>query len=442
VSAIPPTLIAETMVNLYGPQATDQVDPTHISSFSFSQLIQYMDLPPPLVVESEGETTPVPPPPVAVALERADWIVFGMLNISEQESSSNAVRRFLAEQGDLLRDKQSVVFAFGAPYYLDTTEIAKLSMYYGLYSHIDPFVETAVRALFDEFAVTGAAPVSIAGINYDLITQTQPDPAQIIELYVGDETADGTPQPAPQLSLGDAIRLRTSVIIDRNGHRVPDGTPVEFIFTYAQEGLELTIQKTTRDGIASTGEAEVILDRAGHLQISVRAEPAPRAVRLELDIPEGSPATIVSVAPSPEPSPPPSPLPTIAPTPEVTPAPEEEAEDDHPLNQSQGTVGWLDLGQTILAATAAALAGYVGIWLLKHSLSSALRAALCTTAGGMVGYIGLALGMPGFNRLTDSAAAWAPSAVTLVGSLVALLTFVLYEVVIEERRSRDKVEGS
>ena len=435
VPTIPSTLIEETMVNLYGPQATDQVDPARVSSFTFGQLIEYMDTPPPIPVEPEGEATPIPPQPVAVAIERADWVVFAMLNISEQAPSSNAVRRFLAEQGDLLRTKQSVVFAFGAPYYLDTTEIAKLSMYYGLYSHIDPFVETAVRALFDEFAPTGAAPVSIAGINYDLIAQTQPDPTQIIELYVGEETAEGTPQPAPVLSLGDAIRLRTSVVVDRNGHRVPDGTPVEFIFTYAQEGLELTIQKTTQDGIATTGEAEVILDRPGHLQISVRAEPAPRAVRLELDIPEGSPATIISVTPSPEPSPPPSPLPTVAPTPEVTPAPEAESEDGRVPGRLPGLVDWLDLGQTILAAAATAAAGYVSIWLLRHSLPSALRSALCTLAGGLIGYIGLALGMPGSGWLIGSVADWAPATVTLVGSLTALLVSTVYDVVTERRSS-------
>jgi hypothetical protein len=61
--------------------------------------------------------------------------------------------------------------AYGAPYYLDTTEISKLTAYYGVYSKVRPFIEASVRALFQEYTPGGALPVSVEGINYDLSAQ-------------------------------------------------------------------------------------------------------------------------------------------------------------------------------------------------------------------------------------------------------------------------------
>jgi hypothetical protein len=113
------------------------------------------------------ESTPAPQP-VATALERAHWVIFAMLDAGDRASPSGAVRRFLSERADALRGKKVVVFAFGAPYYLDTTEIAKLSAYFGVYSPIPSSVEAAVRALFTEFPFTGASPVTVPGINYNL----------------------------------------------------------------------------------------------------------------------------------------------------------------------------------------------------------------------------------------------------------------------------------
>ena len=95
---------------------------------------------------------------------------------------SAALRDFLAQRSDSLRDKRLVALSFSAPYYLDTTEISKLTAYFGVYGHTAPFLEAAVRALFREFTPTGAPPVSVSGINYDLIRQLEPAGGQIIEL--------------------------------------------------------------------------------------------------------------------------------------------------------------------------------------------------------------------------------------------------------------------
>ena len=39
-----------------------------------------------------------------------------------------------------------IVFAFGAPYYLDSTEISKLTAFFALYSPASPFSTVKVRA--------------------------------------------------------------------------------------------------------------------------------------------------------------------------------------------------------------------------------------------------------------------------------------------------------
>ena len=43
------------------------------------------------------------------------------------------------------------------------------------------------RALFQEFTPAGALPVSVDGINYDLITRTAPDPRQVIQVQLADK---------------------------------------------------------------------------------------------------------------------------------------------------------------------------------------------------------------------------------------------------------------
>ena len=142
-------------------------------------------------------------------LATAQWIVFALADVSSENPPSTALSRFLAERPDLFRQKNLVVYAFDAPYFLDATEVSKISAYYGLFSRIPQFVETAARVLFGEIpAPTGDLPVSVSGINYDLISATSPDPDQTIELFMDVPEANlGTPVPTPnpQLTIGDLI---------------------------------------------------------------------------------------------------------------------------------------------------------------------------------------------------------------------------------------------
>src|SRR5690606_1324428 len=141
-------------------------------------------------------------------------------------------------------NKRVIVFAFGAPYYLDATDISKLTAYYALYSKTDPSVEVAARILFQDLfaAGSGSLPVSVAGVGYDLDIATSPDMNQIITLVIDSpgvpvEPDLGTlePTPAPVFRVGDTIPLRTGVIYDRNNTPVPDGTTVRFLFSVISE---------------------------------------------------------------------------------------------------------------------------------------------------------------------------------------------------------------
>ncbi len=140
--------------------------------------------------------------PLENSLTPGRWVIINMLDAEPGESQTNLLRRFLSERQDLLRDKRIVVFAFNAPYFLDATDISKLTAYYCLYSKSAPFVEVAARLLFRELSPVGSLPVSVPGIGYDLFTATTPDPNQVIGLSMDHvtcscPTASVTPEATP-----------------------------------------------------------------------------------------------------------------------------------------------------------------------------------------------------------------------------------------------------
>ena len=247
------TALAERILALYGPEGSNQVQANQIQSFSFADLQDFLDagpgpivLPTPaitgtLAVEagvsvppSENVTaTPIPSPTISAgyrvqeALRDTNWIIFAMLDGAPE---SQALKNFLAQRPDIVRNTQVLAFAYNTPYQLDTTEISKLTAYFGVYSKTPPFIDASVRALFQESPLNGASPVDIAGIGYQLFRQTQPDPGQVIELYIDDDGNIQSPPSAEPLeaAIGDTLHLQTGIIRDRNGNPVPDGTLVQF----------------------------------------------------------------------------------------------------------------------------------------------------------------------------------------------------------------------
>jgi beta-N-acetylhexosaminidase len=438
VPYVDPLALQDTLLRLYGPDSTGQVNPSLVSSFTFSQLEEYMSAPPTVSTPSptSGEiVTPTAQSPVEGALQGAEWIVFAMLKPGADPPQSEVVRRFLAERADALRNPHLIVLAYDAPYYLDATEISKLSAYYVAYSRIDPFIEASVRALFGEFAPVGSPPVSVAGINRDLLTQTSPDPGQTITLYYDirkpleegeptptpTEEAQSTPEPA-KLEVGDELLLRTGVIVDHNGHPVPDGTPVQFIFTYPQEAHESPIVATTFDGVAETS---ITLDRTGQLDISVQADPVPRTLALQITIQEGEPAIIVPVTPTsrptpvqPTPTPSPEPEPVVEDTPTPVPDPIEEEEEPPPVDRETGP---LDLVLALLGVVITGGGGYYVVRLNNGVASRALRLALWCAIGGLTLYLAYALRLPGFAWLREQGGVWVAWGMALLGGVVPLV---------------------
>jgi len=93
------------------------------------------------------------PPFLAEDLSTAAWVVSRWSDNTNGQALK--VSNFLAEEQDLLREKKVVLFAFGAPTYLDATDISRLTAYYALYSKQPGFVEVAARLLFQEISPAG-----------------------------------------------------------------------------------------------------------------------------------------------------------------------------------------------------------------------------------------------------------------------------------------------
>ncbi|MBU4225737.1 MAG: hypothetical protein KKC71_07940, partial [Chloroflexi bacterium] len=282
-----------------------------------------------------------------------------------------------------------VLFAFNAPYYLDATDISKVTAYYGLYSKSAPFVEVAARLLFQELTPAGALPVSVPGIGYDLLSATAPDPKQVIQLFLDlppDPTptaaTTGTPEPTatPSFRVGDTVSARTGVILDHNQRPVPDGTGVRFSLILSGEGGVIQqVEAATVDGVA---RASFSIDRSGLLEIHATSEPANTSVVLQMDITSnGIQVTIVAPTPTDEPV---TPTPTIAPTPEQS----------NPSAISEGYPGFG--GWTAMVIFLGGLA-YLAFWLGGRTFSTrwGLRWAFCVFMGGLLAYNYLAFGLPG-----------------------------------------------
>ncbi|MFL7894359.1 MAG: glycoside hydrolase family 3 N-terminal domain-containing protein [Anaerolineales bacterium] len=383
------------VLNLYGPLAGGQVVQRNLVSYTFDELLALLNRAPEFdYTVLEGD------------LQSAQWLIFSLADVSSENPASTALSRFLAERPDLFRQKNLVVFAFDAPYYLDATEISKLSAYYGLYSKIPQFVDTAARVLFGEIpAPSGDLPVTVSGINYDLISATSPDPEQIIELLMDIPEANiGTPVPTqiPQLTIGDLIPVRTGVILDHNGHAVPDGTIVEFVLS---DGLnELGVQReSTQDGIART---TFLIEESGTIIIRARSDPAIESNFLQFDIPpEGVPTIefVITQFPTDTATAEPGTTETVIPV--VTPVPPEPP----------GPTGITDW---ILATGISILIAITIYWftttfgILKWSVRSGVLAFI----GGILAYMYIAMSLPGSEQLLSIPGSWGILMITVFGA--------------------------
>lgn len=364
--------LQDAVVQLYGPESGNQTSSFRLASYSFQDAADFLS----------GKS----PPYLPENLSTAAWVVFGMTDNSSGQAQ--LISNFLADQQDLLRDKKIILFSFGAPYYLDATDISRITAYYALYSKQAPFVEVAARLLFQELTPTGASPVSIPSLGYDLITVTSPDPNQIIPLALDLPPASGptsaaTPQatPVPLFKIGDTIAIRTGAIKDHNGQPVPDGTVVQFSMNLTGEGGGILQQA---DAITSQGIARVSfgLDKPGLLQIRATSDPARVSDVLQLDVSSGGQAAAVTVI-----------VPQLTQQTPVQVGRTPVAASDEFVT-GRGSLKFSAWILTILLLLAGALVvGFAGTKLAGQKWG--VRWGLLGLGGGLLSYNYLALGLPG-----------------------------------------------
>ncbi|HET9913261.1 MAG TPA: glycoside hydrolase family 3 N-terminal domain-containing protein [Anaerolineales bacterium] len=420
---LPTDALQKEVLRLYGSEGSGQVYASRLNSFPLTELEAMLN----------GESTT----DIEGILERADWLVISLTGVSHGQVS--LLQRFFSERPNLIRDRNVILFSFTAPYYLDATDISKLTAYYALYSKQPAFVEVAARLLFQQInlPLQGASPVSIPAVRYEIRDVTSPDPAQIIPLSYG-ETVAATPTsetPAvevtptqtevPLYRIGDTITLRAGPILDHNQHLVPDGTPVLFTMITRDESGEIPQQAavTTENGIA---HASFPIDRPGKVEIRAASEPAVNSIVLQFDAsPEGDVPAMVS----------PTPLITDTPgpvTPTATPAP--------PESDLISPEGYPRVGIWLLVMLALVGGAALMFWAVSRivSLQWGLRWALCIFLGGLLAYNYLALGFPGAAEwVAEEAGAFGVLVLTFAGEVIgALGAWIWMQILADQGREK------
>ncbi len=360
-----PDALRRTVLELYGPRAQRLVQPDHLAVFTAADLAHWL-------------TAPYAEPnrPFDEALRRADWVVLLVQDPDPNRPGGTAIPQLLEQAPERLRDKTVVAFALQSPYALNAAHLANVTAFYDMFGKTPPFVAMLVRLLFQEALPQGAAPVSVPEIGYDIWRVTQPDPEQDIALSLEVITAAGaTPTPPVaggpwQLPKGQLVAVHTDVIVDHNGHPVPDGTPVRFVLGQGQTVLQRT-EVSTQNGRA---RGSLVLDANGLVEIWAEAGEA-RSQPLQVEI-LGAPPTPLPTA-TPRPSPTPAPSPTPPPPGEPT---------RPPWRWRLGLAAWVVMVTGLLAALAAAWSrgrGYAAAWAIRYGLGVFTAA----WAGYIVGHL-------------------------------------------------------
>ena len=408
--------LQDAIVRLYGPTAGGQVSQTRLSSFTFDDLSLLLN-----GAELEKMVTDI---------SRANWIVLALSG--SNRGQPDLVSRFLSERQDLLREKRIVLFSFTAPYFLDATDISKLSAYYGLYSKQPAFIDVAARLLYQELSPSGFSPVSIPGTGYDLIEVTRPDPEQVITLSLDvplasvststptpeipatptvGPTSNPEPTPIPLFRIGDTINVRTGAIYDFNGHTVPDGTVVRFTMMLSGEGGGIIKQadQTTEHGIA---HASFVLDKEGLVEIRASSDPATLSETIQFDVKSGQVVAITVIAPNP--------TETLEPTP-VPPTPVEE-------NEFVTPEGYPRFSSWMLAVMFIGFSALLAYWVgsLLQSQRGGVRWGICVLLGGLIGYNSITLNFLGSSQFTLANGLGGVLGLSALGELIGFVVALLW----------------
>ncbi len=393
--------LEQAVIRLYNPLAGGKVLPGNLVSYSFKDLQD-------MLAAGMGQLQ------IENDLRAADWIVVSMQDINPSNPSSSVLPLLLNERPDLIQGKRIIVFAFNAPYFLDATDISKLTAYYGIYNRTPQALEVAARLLFQEILPEGDLPVSVPEVAYDLNKVTFPDPNQVISLYIDTPTQEEekpTPNPTPTLvpfRTGDAVPVQTGTILDHNGHIVPDGTIVQFILTITGDTTTTqTVEAQTGQGVA---RSVLQINGYGNVEIRAESDPATKSDVIQFVVPNENPTPTpplpILILPSETPLPTPtltSP-PTSTPTPESTPTP--------PVHT--GVTDWI--GSFIAAGIVAVLAYWLAV--LLGQMRWGIRSAFLAITGGLLAYLYLALELPGGLAWINQYGFWGIISITFIGAVL------------------------
>jgi len=411
--------LQKAVLRLYGPAGTGQVFTSRLNSFPMKELE--------LMLNGESQTD------IEAILDRSNWIVISLSDVSNGQIT--LLRRFFSERPNLIRNKNVILFSFTAPYYLDPTDISKLTAYYALYSKQPAFVEVAARLLFQEITVQGTSPVSIPAVGYDLITVMSPDPTQLIPLSL-DQESEATPTSEtptseaiptqteiPLYHIGDTIALRAGPILDHNQHLVPDGTPVRFTMTTV-EGDGSILQQAESTTVGGLARASFAINKPGEVEIKVVSEPALDSVALRLVLAPNEGAAVTVVVPS------------------VTLAPETPTPTATPVVQNDlvSPEGYPRVGIWLLVMLAIFGGAILMFWAVSRIVSRrwGVRWALCVFLGGLAAYNYLALGFPGAaDWVASSSGAFGVLMLTFAGEVLGSLAAWVWMQILSAPKSQE-----
>lgn len=410
--------LQKVVLRLYGPNGSAQVFTSRLNSFPFTELE--------LMLNGESTTD------IESFLGSANWIVISLTDV--RNGQITLLRRFFSERPNLIRNKNIILFSFTAPYYLDATDISKLTAYYALYSKQPAFVDTAARLLFQQASPEGASPVSIPGDEYDLRTQTSPDPEQVISLALAETipttptsevtpSTTETPEPTqiPLYRIGDTISVRAGPIVDHNQNIVPDRTVVRFTMSTRDES-GLIFQQIDSETSGGVAVASFEIDMPGKVEIRASSELAMISDVLQFDSSnEGAAVTIVPVA---------SPTPTTIVIPTLTPT---------PINDLISPEGYPRVGIWLLVLLAVFGGAILIFWAVSQIVSPrwGLRWALCVLLGGLLAYNYLALGLPrAAEWIASGAGAYGVLFLTFIGETIGALAAWVWMKVFSEPTSQ------
>lgn len=392
--------LQKAVVRLYGQSGSAQIFTSRLSSYSLKDVE--------LMLNGESDTN------IEASLDGATWVVVSLADVMDGQIP--LLRRFFSERPNLIRNKNVILFSFTAPYYLDATDISKLTAYYALYGRQPVFVDVAARLLFQQISVQGASPVSIPAVGYDLITATSPDELQVIPLALDRaestltpavETLTAEPTESPLFRIGDTISVRAGPILDHNNHIVPDGTIALFTMS-TRDDTGSILQQVEAATLGGVARAEFVIDKPGQVEIGVVSEPAVVSELLQFDASDAGVAVTVVV-------------PVISATAEIIlPTPTVVIEND--LVSSEG---YPRIGVWMLVLLA--LMGGAGLtyWAVSGLVATrwGLRFALCVLIGGLLAYNYLALRFPGVAEwIASDGGAFGVLLLTFGGEAFGILT--------------------